>query len=438
MLANFIFGAVIKAGDLTVIDAGGGSHRYGDGSGPPVTIKLHGRKAEWELFRNPKLGVGETYMDGRLTIEAGSLRDFLLICTSNVAVLENIPLISMLDRLAGMVRYLWTINPVHRARRNVAHHYDLSGQLYDLFLDKDRQYSCAYFDHPDQSLEEAQFNKKRHIAAKLLLDDAKLKVLDIGSGWGGLGLYLAETVGAEVTGLTLSSEQHKISNARARRSGLAERVRFELQDYRLAEGTYDRIVSVGMFEHVGPAHFREFFRKAKSLLRPDGVMLLHSIGHYDTPGTTNPWITKYIFPGGYIPALSEVLAAIEKAGLVVADIEILRYHYAETLRHWYQRFHANKDKVLEIYDERFYRMWDFYLTSCEQAFRNSGLMVFQIQLARQMDAVPLQRDYITDAFGRRGRGILSTLHTAIHIYICIAQQNSNGLAARTFYSLIRS
>jgi cyclopropane-fatty-acyl-phospholipid synthase len=396
MLANIIFGATIKTGNLTVIDAGGRPRTYGDGSGTPATIKLHDRPVEWNLFRNPRLGVGEAYMDGRLTVESGSLRDFLSICTSNMAVLDNIPLLSALDRLAGFIRYFGTINPVHRARRNVAHHYDLSGQLYDLFLDKDRQYSCAYFNHPDQSLDEAQVNKKRHIAAKLLLDRANLKVLDIGSGWGGMGLYLAEDLGAEVTGLTLSSEQHKASNDRARRAGLAERVRFELQDYRLAAGTYDRIVSVGMFEHVGPAHFREFFSKAKSLLRPDGVMLLHSIGHYDPPCTTNPWITKYIFPGGYIPALSEVLAAVEKVGLVVTDIEILRYHYAETLKHWYQRFHANKGKVIEIYDERFYRMWEFYLTSCEQAFRNSGLMVFQIQLARRLDSVPLQRDYITD------------------------------------------
>ena len=409
MLANAIFGATIKRGNLTVIDAGGRSRTYGDGAGPPVSIKLQDRKVEWELFRNPKLGVGETYTDGRLTIETGSLRDFLSICTSNMAKLEDIPLMSMLDRLAGAFRYLRTINPVRRARRNVAHHYDLSGELYDLFLDKDRQYSCAYFNHPNQSLEEAQFNKKRHIAAKLLLDRADLSVLDIGSGWGGMGLYLAEALGAEVTGLTLSSEQHKISNERAHRSGLADRVRFELQDYRLAEGTYDRIVSVGMFEHVGPAHFREFFRKAKSLLRSDGVMLLHSIGHYDAPGTTNPWITKYIFPGGYIPALSEVLAAIEKVGLVVTDIEILRYHYAETLKNWYQRFHANKERVLEIYDDRFYRMWDFYLTSCEQAFRNSGLMVFQIQLAHRMDAVPLQRDYITD--WERGQKV-TTSHAA--------------------------
>jgi cyclopropane-fatty-acyl-phospholipid synthase len=396
MLANIIFGATVKTGDLTVVEAGGRNRTYGDGSGPPVTIKLHDRLVEWHLFRNPRLGVGEAYMNGRLTVERGSLRDFLAICTSNMAAIEDIPLLSKLDRLSRKVRYLWTINPVHRARRNVAHHYDLSGQLYDLFLDKDRQYSCAYFDHPDQSLDEAQFNKKRHIAAKMLLDRTGLKVLDIGSGWGGMGLYLARDLGAEVTGLTLSSEQHKVANERARRAGLAEQVRFELQDYRLAEGTYDRIVSVGMFEHVGPTHFREFFLKAKSLLRPDGVMLLHSIGHYDTPGTTNPWITKYIFPGGYIPALSEVLAAIEKAGLVVTDIEILRYHYAETLKHWYQRFRANKDKVLEIYDERFYRMWEFYLTSCEQAFRNSGLMVFQIQLARRLDTVPWQRDYITD------------------------------------------
>jgi len=396
MLANVIFRATTKTGNLTIVDAGGKSRSYGDGTGPEVTIKLHDRLVEWNIFRNPRLGVGEAYMDGRLTIKKGSLRDFLSICTSNIVALQNIPLISKFDRLADLVRYLQTFNPVPRARRNVAHHYDLSGELYDLFLDWDRQYSCAYFDHPEQSLEVAQLNKKRHIAAKLLLDRPYLKVLDIGSGWGGMGLYLAETVGADVTGLTLSSEQHRISNERAGRAGLGDQIRFELQDYRLAEGTYDRIVSIGMFEHVGPAHFREYFRKAKSLLRPDGVMLLHSIGHYDTPCITNPWITKYIFPGGYVPALSEVLAAIEKAGLVVTDIEILRYHYAETLKNWHQRFRANKEKVLRLYDERFYRMWEFYLLGCEQGFRNSGMMVFQIQLARRMDAVPTQRDYIID------------------------------------------
>jgi cyclopropane-fatty-acyl-phospholipid synthase len=332
-------------------------------------------------------------MDGLLTIEEGTLYDFLEVAARNYGNLQRSALYKLINTVA---RRLKQYNPVHRARRNVAHHYDLSDQLYDLFLDRDRQYSCAYFTAESDSLEAAQENKKRHIASKLLLDRQRLKVLDIGSGWGGLGLYLAQEAGADVTGVTLSTEQHKVSQARAADAGLAERVRFHLRDYREEQGRYDRIVSVGMFEHVGVPHYREFFQKLKNLLADDGVALLHSIGSMGPPGGTNPWLQKYIFPGGYTPALSEVMEAVQAAGLWVTDIEILRLHYAETLRAWRQRFAANRERVRALYDERFCRMWDFYLTGCELSFRYGDQMVFQMQLAKEQHAVPLTRDYMVD------------------------------------------
>ena len=294
-----------------------------------------------------------------------------------------------------MFRRFMQHNTLGRARRNVAHHYDLSGELYDLFLDADRQYSCAYFEHPGDDLETAQENKKRHIAAKMLLKPGH-KVLDIGSGWGGLGLYLAGLTGAEVHGVTLSAEQHEVSQQRASELGLDDRVKFSLRDYRHETGTYDRIISVGMFEHVGVGHYDEFFGKVRDLLAPDGVALLHTIGRADEPGTAHPFTRKYIFPGSYAPALSEVMAPIQRSGLFVTDIEILRLHYAETLRHWRQRFLANLDRARALYDDRFCRMWEFYLAGVEVSFRCMDMVVFQIQLARRQDAVPLTRDYITD------------------------------------------
>ncbi|HEY1961359.1 MAG TPA: cyclopropane-fatty-acyl-phospholipid synthase family protein, partial [Rhizomicrobium sp.] len=284
-----------------------------------------------------------------------------------------------------------------RAKHNVAHHYDLSDKLYETFLDADRQYSCAYFQRGDETLEEAQLAKKRHIAAKLLLDKPGLKVLDIGCGWGGLALDLARDAGANVLGVTLSEEQIAVARERSEKAHLSERCRFELVDYRALSGTYDRIVSVGMFEHVGVPHYPAFFRKVSNLLADEGVMLLHAIGRVDGPGISNPWITKYIFPGGYTPALSEVLPVIEKSGLIVTDIEVLRLHYAKTLKQWQQRFRANWQKVAQLYDERFCRMWDFYLTVMEIAMRREGLVVFQIQLCKQLDTLPLTRDYMMDA-----------------------------------------
>ncbi len=395
LLARFL-DAVIDEGDFVLIDARGRAHKLGNGAEPRISIRLHDRATERRLLVNPRLAAGEAYMDGTMTIEEGSLFDLIDLIGRNIETFESHWFSNFSASLSRLFRRIQQYNPVGKAQRNVAHHYDLSDDLYDLFLDSDRQYSCAYFDSTHNDLERAQNAKKRHIAAKLLLDKPDLNVLDIGSGWGGMGLFLAKTTGANVTGVTLSTEQHKVSQRRAEEAGLAGKVRFKLQDYRDEPDTFDRIVSVGMFEHVGAGHYLEYFRKAKQLLNDDGVFLLHSIGRMEPPGTTNPWLRKYIFPGGYTPSLSETLAAIERAGLWVTDIEIMRLHYAETLHHWYDRFMAQRDKAVELYDERFCRMWEYYLIGCEIAFRRMGQMVFQIQIAKRQDAVPLTRDYITD------------------------------------------
>jgi cyclopropane-fatty-acyl-phospholipid synthase len=289
------------------------------------------------------------------------------------------------------------LNPAGRARRNVAHHYDLNGRLYALFLDRDRQYSCAYFARGDETLEEAQAAKKRHIAAKLRLDRPGLEVLDIGCGWGGMAITLARDWGARVTGITLSAEQLAEARRRAAEAGLADRVRFELMDYRDWRRPVDRVVSVGMFEHVGIDHYRRFFRAVRDALRPDGVALVHAIGRSSGPGSTNPWLAKYIFPGGYSPALSEVVPQVEKAGLWITDVEVLRLHYAMTLREWRRRFAANRDAIQSLYDERFCRMFEFYLAGCELAFRRTDHMNWQLQLAREKEALPLTRDYMLEA-----------------------------------------
>ena len=393
----------IKIGRLTLIDANSRTHVLRGGRpGPACTVRLHDRALHWKLIVNPKLAVGEAFMDGTLTCEDCSLYEPLDLLAQNLVHLETHPSQAWRERLGRLARLIHTYNPIGRAQRNVAHHYDLSGTLYDLFLDKDRQYSCAYFGTDNDNLETAQANKKLHLAAKLLLRPGQ-KVLDIGSGWGGLALYLAKLAGVDVTGVTLSTEQHKMSEERAAAAGLSERVHFHLRDYRRQPGPFDRIVSVGMFEHVGAAHYREFFRKVKELLAEDGVMLLHAIGRMEPPGSTNPWLRKYIFPGGYTPALSEVLSAVEDVGLWVTDVEILRLHYASTLREWRRRFQENRAKIEQLYDARFGRMWEFYLAGCEVAFRHLGQMVFQMQIARRQDAVPLTRDYITD-FERANAG----------------------------------
>ncbi|HEY7690161.1 MAG TPA: cyclopropane-fatty-acyl-phospholipid synthase family protein [Dongiaceae bacterium] len=400
MLTAAAFSSIIKSGSLRLIDSRGRSRLIGDGTPPRSAVRLLDRRLEYTLALNPALYVGEAYMEGRLTVEQGTLYDFLELAARNMSRVESNPWYDLLSRIA---KRIGQYNPIGRAQRNVAHHYDLSDQLYDLFLDKDRQYSCAYFVDPKDSLDTAQENKKRHIAAKLLLTKPRLKVLDIGSGWGGLGLYLARETGVDVTGVTLSVEQHRVSEQRAADAGLADRVRFHLRDYREEPGRYDRIVSVGMFEHVGPTHYREFFAKVKGLLADDGVALLHSIGRMEPPGGMNPWIRKYIFPGGYTPALSEVFEAVQAAGLWVTDLEILRLHYAETLRAWRERFEANRERIRALYDERFCRMWEFYLVGCELSFRYMNQMVFQMQLTREQGAVPLTRDYMYEWERSAGR-----------------------------------
>ena len=384
---------LIRAGSLRVTTADGSTFTLGDGSGAPVAIRFTTRAAQRNILIDPELKFGEAYMDGGVVIEQGSIADVLAIVLGQDR--DGRP--PAWARPQWLVRYLYRrltqFNPRPRARRNVAHHYDLDGQLYALFLDADRQYSCAYFEVPGQSLDDAQLAKKRHLAAKMLIKPGR-RVLDIGCGWGGLALYLAEHCGARVTGITLSEQQHARARVRAAEKGLSGQVELRLQDYRDVPETFDRIVSVGMFEHVGVGFYDAFFRKCRALLDDNGVMLLHSIGRSEGPNVTNPWIAKYIFPGGYIPALSEVLPAVERAGLLVTDIEILRLHYAETLKSWRERFLAQHEQVERLYDDRFVRMWEFYLAASEMAFREQAMMVFQMQLTKRQGVVPMTRDYI--------------------------------------------
>lgn len=387
---------LVRNGHLMIIDAKGRSFSFGDErSKAKVVARFHDRLLPMKLFFSPTVALGEAYMDGRITIEGGSIRDFLKIVTSNLGALDSLPLQIARQRLSVLSRPWRRHNHKKRARANVAHHYDLSGSLYELFLDADRQYSCAYFADCCDTLEDAQAAKKRHLAAKLLLRPGD-RVLDIGSGWGGLALELAQGASAKVLGITLSKEQVDASRSRAEAAGLAERVKFELLDYRDICGRFDRIISVGMFEHVGQNHYDQFFSSIARALNPRGVAVVHSIGRRSPPGGSDTWISRYIFPGSYVPALSEVMTAVERSGLWATDVEILRLHYADTLQRWYERFQQNRKQARAIYDERFCRMWEFYLAACEMMFRHGDLMVFQIQLAHEPDAVPLTREYITD------------------------------------------
>jgi len=381
----------IRRGSITFTTSGGVSFTCGDGTGRPVSVRFRTAEAERHLLLDPELAIGEIYTDGDFIVENGSIADLLAIA------LDQPDMLPRWSKVRWWLRYLirhWQqFNPPARSKQNVASHYDLDGRLYRLFLDADMQYSCAYFETPDTTLDDAQLAKKRHLAAKLLVKPDH-RVLDIGSGWGGLGIYLAETAGANVTGVTLSEEQLGVSNTRAGELNLTDRAKFLLQDYRDTPGPFDRIISVGMFEHVGVDYYDTYFQRCAELLTDDGVMMLHSIGRSEGPGITNPWIAKYIFPGGYIPALSEVLPAIERAGLLVDDIEILRLHYAETLKAWRERFLARREEAAKLYDERFVRMWEFYLASSEMSFRKQNVMVFQIQLSKKQGVVPITRDYI--------------------------------------------
>jgi cyclopropane-fatty-acyl-phospholipid synthase len=387
---------LIKVGRLTITDPAGKVSTHGDGTGPNIAVRLNGWSTPIRIALEPTLTLGECYMDGSLVMEAGEIYGFLELLGRNFDHDPN------RQRRQPTVQRLWfwvlrqvrQINDRVASRNNVAHHYDISSDLYRRFLDPDMQYSCAYFAEPGMTLEQAQAAKKAHIASKLLLQPGQ-RVLDIGCGWGGMGLTLAERVpGGEVIGVTLSTEQLAVARERAAAKGAD--IRFELCDYRDVAGTFDRVVSVGMFEHVGQPNYQQYFDTVARLLKDDGVAVIHAIGRRGEPGLTNPWIAKYIFPGGYIPALSEVLPAIERAGLWTTDLEILRLHYAETLRVWRERFVAQWDEIAFEYDARFCRMFEFYFAVSEIAFRYGGHMVFQVQLAKRVDAVPMTRDYIDD------------------------------------------
>jgi cyclopropane-fatty-acyl-phospholipid synthase len=392
-LLSHMLKGFVQTGTLNVFDVDGKHHVFSGRQGPEVTFRLHDKALYTKLFFNPEMGAGEGYMNGTLTFEDCSLEDFLGFFSINRLALGSYPLQAFLRKISRNFRSLQQYNPVGKAQENVAHHYDLSNDFYKLFLDEDMQYSCAYFKHEKETLEQAQLNKKRHLASKLLIEPGQ-RILDIGSGWGGLALYIATLADVEVVGVTLSKEQYDLSVQRAKTLGLNDRVQFKLQDYRQVEGTFDRIVSVGMFEHVGVQHYGEFFRKIYDLLTDSGVGLVHSIGHMSPPGTASPWLRKYIFPGAYSPAMSEVFTALELNSLWATDIEILRVHYANTLREWHNRFESNRDKIASMYDERFCRMWEFYLVSVGMMFRTGSQMVFQLQVAKQRDASPLTRDYI--------------------------------------------
>jgi len=382
---------MVREGDLTLKLPGGGQVRLGDATGPTLVARITSAAWAARIAAKPGLGVGEAYMDGGLVLEEGQIAQFIDLIGANAK--------NKKPGRGGLRRWLKLrlreANDRVASVKNVAHHYDLSYELYRRFLDEDMQYSCAYFERPDMTLEEAQLAKKRHIAAKLCCEPGQ-QVVEIGCGWGGMAMTLVEESGVEVDAITLSIEQLKIAQARAEAKGLAHKARFSLTDYRDLKGTYDRVLSVAMFEAVGRPNYQEYFDGVARLMKDDGVALIHSIGRA-TPGITNAWIDKYIFPGGYSPALSEVMPAIEKAGLIVTDVEILRLHYAETIRHWRERFEAVRPEIIELYDERFCRMWEFYLGIAEQSFRARRQFIWQIQLAKKVEAVPITRDYIRDA-----------------------------------------
>ena len=386
----------VQKGTLTVIDAEGQAHTFGGKApGPAVTMQLSDATLYKSLFFNPELAAGEAYMEGTMTFPGSSLRDFLGLFSVNQGALKSGAIQRAIGIASRRLKRFQQANSIRRARANIAHHYDIGNALYKLFLDDGMFYSCAYFEDDNDTLEAAQRAKCRLIAAKLGLKPGQ-KVLDIGCGWGGLAIYLASIEDVEVLGVTLSKEQHALAQERAKAAGVADRVRFELRDYRELDQRFDRIVSVGMFEHVGVPHYPEFFRHVNSLMPDDGVMLLHSIGHMSPPGTASPWLRKYIFPGAYSPALSEVFPAVESNRLWVTDVEFLRVHYATTLRHWHTRFEKHRAEIVRMYDERFCRMWEFYLISAEAMFRTGAQEVFHMQLSRNRDASPIRRDYMVD------------------------------------------
>ena len=394
LLHGFLASFIVR-GNLTVRSASGAVFRCGDGRGPRVRVAFRDSAAELRLLRDPTLAFGELYMDEAFVIEEGTLVEALQIALANLDPTHASSWIRTLERLRFALRHRHQRNDARKARNNVASHYDLGNELYELFLDADMQYSCAYFEHPRQNLNDAQLAKKRHIAAKLLVGPGQ-DVLDIGSGWGGMAIYLANVCGARATGVTLSQEQLERARERAAETRAAGHVEFRFEDYRNTQGLFDRIVSVGMLEHVGAPNLGAYFAQIAKLLKPDGAALIHTIGRPEGPGATNPWIAKYIFPGGYIPALSEIAPAIERSGLLIADIEVLRLHYADTLKAWRERFMARRAEAAAMYDERFCRMWEFYLAACEAGFRLGQQVVYQFMLTHKVDALPITRDYIAE------------------------------------------
>lgn len=407
-LFDRVINRLVTRGQLTIIHHDGRKVTAGtpDPAFPSLALKFRDARVPFDIMRDPRLGMAEAYIDGRVAIEGGGIMELVSLIRANNAW-ESGRSISDKGRLKRGFRAvrqsLWRANHRSRSKRNVAHHYDLSGALYALFLDRDRQYSCAYWPDADNeagiSLEQAQEDKKAHIAAKLLLRPG-MKVLDIGCGWGGMALYLHRTCGVDVTGITLSEEQLKVARQRAADAGVSDHVRFELIDYRDMTGPFDRIVSVGMFEHVGTAHYRAFFNKCRQLLAPDGVMLIHTIGRVDGPGITDAFTQKYIFPGGYIPALSEMIGGSEGTRLMVTDVEVLRLHYGLTIREWYQRAMAHRADIIALYDERFFRLWTFYLAGAATVFEHGSMVNYQVQYVRDRRTLPITRDYMSDAESR--------------------------------------
>jgi cyclopropane-fatty-acyl-phospholipid synthase len=387
-----MLGSLVRQGSLTVCLPDGATLKFGDGTGSDIRVRIHDRATLRRIVLYPELALGEAYMTGSLTVEGDDIRAFLSVVLAHADDVERLWWQRWRRDIRTALRRVTQNNVPKLALRNVSHHYDLSAELYRLFLDSDRQYSCAYFRTPADTLELAQRQKKEHIARKLLIEPG-MSVLDIGCGWGGLALTLARDFGARVTGVTLSREQLGIAQERARQLGLDGQVTFRLMDYRDIRQTFDRVVSVGMFEHVGLRHFDQYFQNVHDRLTPDGVALIHTIGSSEGPGPTNPWMAKYIFPGGYIPSLSEIATSVERQDLRITDIEFLWRHYAETLRNWSARFEENVAEVEKLYDAQFVRMWRFYLAACEQTFRYRRQTVFQLQLTRSAGVVPMTRDY---------------------------------------------
>ena len=392
-LARFL-NNLFKNDGFILIDANSKKHIIGSPKKKnPIILKVLNKKLHYKLLFRPDLYFGEAYTDGEILIENGTLTNFLDIMLMNIGRGEINFFTKLINKLSGSYRYLTNFNFIKKSKMNVAHHYDLSNELYDLFLDPKKQYSCGYFINENDTLEDAQNNKIQHIIKKLNIKPNQ-KILDIGCGWGSLAIDIAKSANCEVTGITLSENQFAYCVKKAKELNMENQVKFKLKDYRELNEKFDRIVCVGMFEHVGRKFYKKFFKQIEKLLTNSGVSLIHTIGSVNPPRDPHPWVTKYIFPGGYTPSLSEVTTPLEKAGLIVSDVEVLKLHYAHTLRHWKENCIKNKAQIIEMFDERFFRMWEFYLTGCEIAFKWGDQVVYQLQLTKSYTSTPITRDYI--------------------------------------------